>query len=240
PRNRLGRSLAGARIGVGALAAYGQRAAMAQAAIAAQIHQALDVHRHLAAKVTLHLVVPVDGLTDRQHFRIRQLMHAPVIRDVDLVHDLTRKLRANAVNVLQRDHHALVGWNIDASDAGHVALLGSFSPPQPAACCCRPDRTKTPGPAISSPTGTDRFDVQANWRRLWRNPREMSTPRWWFSWTKPASRAIHSARRYVPLPVPTHGSNEQPAGFFRSRPSRPRWMAARQPGGAVPRNGSSR
>src|ERR1700704_6010866 len=42
--DRLGRALAGAGIGVGALAADGQVFAMAQAAIATQIHQPLDIH----------------------------------------------------------------------------------------------------------------------------------------------------------------------------------------------------
>jgi hypothetical protein len=31
--------------------------------------------------------------------------------------------RANAVDILQPDHHALVGWDIDASDTGHVSSL---------------------------------------------------------------------------------------------------------------------
>ena len=39
----------------------------------------------------------------------------------DLFHDLLRKRRADAVDVLQRDDDALVGWNIDASDTGHAA-----------------------------------------------------------------------------------------------------------------------
>ena len=45
PAIGLGRALAGARIGVRALAADRQAAAMTQAAVAAEIHQPLDVHR---------------------------------------------------------------------------------------------------------------------------------------------------------------------------------------------------
>src|SRR5471030_1587724 len=41
--DRLGRSLARARIGVGALTAHRQAATMAQATVAAEIHQPLDV-----------------------------------------------------------------------------------------------------------------------------------------------------------------------------------------------------
>src|ERR1700748_2469355 len=43
----LGRPLAGAGVGVGALAADRQALAVTQAAIAAQVHQALDVHCHV-------------------------------------------------------------------------------------------------------------------------------------------------------------------------------------------------
>src|SRR5436305_12172494 len=41
--DRLGRTLAGAGVGVGALAADGKALAVTQAAIAGQVHQALDV-----------------------------------------------------------------------------------------------------------------------------------------------------------------------------------------------------
>ena len=51
PSNGLLRSLAGARIGAGALAAHGQIAAMAQTAIAADLDQPLDIHLHFAAQI---------------------------------------------------------------------------------------------------------------------------------------------------------------------------------------------
>src|SRR5262249_14566647 len=71
--DRLRRSLAGARIGVGALAADRQVAAMAQAAIAAEILQPLDVERDLAPQVALDDVVAVDHLADLQHFLVGEL-----------------------------------------------------------------------------------------------------------------------------------------------------------------------
>src|SRR3981081_1764658 len=49
--DRLGRTLARARIGVGALAAHRQSAAMTQAAIAAEVHQTLDVHAGFTTQV---------------------------------------------------------------------------------------------------------------------------------------------------------------------------------------------
>src|SRR5215468_11036408 len=51
--DRLGRSLAGAGIGVCALAAHREAATVAQPAIAAEIHQPLDVHRDIAPQVAL-------------------------------------------------------------------------------------------------------------------------------------------------------------------------------------------
>src|SRR5690242_3005145 len=120
PRDRLGRTLAGARIGMRALTADRQRAAMAQAAIGAKVHQPLDVHRHLAAEIAFDLVVAVDRLTDRQHLGVRQLVDATLHRNADLLHDLLGEGRADAMDVLQRDHDALVGWDVDASNTGHA------------------------------------------------------------------------------------------------------------------------
>src|SRR3954453_12781650 len=71
--DRLGRALAGARIGMRALAADRQRAAVTQAAVGAEVHEPLDVHRDFAAQVAFNLVIAVDGLADLQHFRVGQL-----------------------------------------------------------------------------------------------------------------------------------------------------------------------
>src|SRR5690606_2800260 len=76
PGDRLGLALAGARIGMRALAADGQALAMAQTAIAGEIHQALDVHRRIAAQVAFYRVVGIDGFADLQHFLIGQVLHA--------------------------------------------------------------------------------------------------------------------------------------------------------------------
>src|ERR1700761_2203013 len=56
----LGRPLAGAGVGVGALTADRQALAVAKAAIAAQVHQALDVHGYVAAQIAFHQIVAVD------------------------------------------------------------------------------------------------------------------------------------------------------------------------------------
>src|SRR5215204_3552824 len=120
--DRLRLALAGAGVGVGALAAHRQAAAVAQAPVGAEIHEPLDVHRHFAAQVALDDVVAVDGLADLKHFRVGQLADPALGRDADLVGDLLGLSRADTVDVLERDHDALVGRDIDACDAGHVSV----------------------------------------------------------------------------------------------------------------------
>src|SRR5207244_2636791 len=97
------RPLAGAGVGVGALAAHRQTAAVAQATIAAEIHQPLDVHGDLAPQVALDDVVPIDHFADLQHLLVGELRHAPLGRDADLVHDFLGLGRPDAIDVLERD-----------------------------------------------------------------------------------------------------------------------------------------
>src|SRR5260221_14565727 len=79
--DRLRRTFARTRVGVGALAAHRQSAAMAQAAIAAEIHQTLDVHAGLATQVAFDQIVAVDHFADLQDFLVAQLIDAAVIRN---------------------------------------------------------------------------------------------------------------------------------------------------------------
>src|SRR5690606_33147628 len=120
--DRLGRTLAGASVGVSALAADRQALTVTQAAIAGQVHQTLDVHRRLATQVAFDSVVAVDGFADLQDLRVGQLVHAASRLDADLGRDLLGVRRANAVDVLKRDFNALVGRNVDACDTGHEIL----------------------------------------------------------------------------------------------------------------------
>src|SRR5688572_26833826 len=132
--NGLRRTLAGAGIGVGALAVHRQALAVAQAPVAAEIHQPLYVHGDFAPKVALDHVVAVDHLADLQHLLVGQLRHPALRRGVDLLHDLTGVLLANAVDVLQRDDDALVGRNVYACNSRH-----EFTPVPPG---CGPRRSR--------------------------------------------------------------------------------------------------
>ena len=58
------RSLAGPRVLLGALAADGQALAVTKAAIAPVLDQPLDAHAHFTAKITLHLEVMIDVLSE--------------------------------------------------------------------------------------------------------------------------------------------------------------------------------
>src|SRR5499427_1279051 len=120
--DRLGRTLARARVGVGTLAAHRQAATMAQAAIAAEVHQTLDVDADLAAQVALDEIVAVDHFADLQNFLVGELADAAVQRDLHLLHDLASVSLADTMDVLKRDQHALVGRDVDAGDTGHGIL----------------------------------------------------------------------------------------------------------------------
>ena len=73
-----------------------------------------------AAQVALDHVVAVDGLADLQDFLVGELVDAPGVLDADLGHDLAGLRLADPMDVLQRDHDALVGGDVDASDTSHV------------------------------------------------------------------------------------------------------------------------
>src|SRR4029450_9068107 len=112
----LGWSLAGPRVGVGPLPAGWQSFAVTEAAIAAEIHQPLDIELNFAPQIALDHVIAVDDLANLEHLGIRELRHAPLGRQINLAHDILGNLGPDAMDVLQRDHHALVGWQIDARD----------------------------------------------------------------------------------------------------------------------------
>ena len=69
----LARTLAGAGIGLGALAADGQALAVTQAAVAADVHQTLDVHAHLGAQVAFDLVAGFDDAAELADFVVGEV-----------------------------------------------------------------------------------------------------------------------------------------------------------------------
>src|SRR5690348_1212619 len=83
PRDRLGLALAGARVGVRALAADREALAVAKPAVAGEVHQPLDVHRGLAAEVALDREVLVDRLADVQHLLVGEVLDPLLGRDAE-------------------------------------------------------------------------------------------------------------------------------------------------------------
>src|SRR6476646_6657685 len=108
-RDRLGLALAGARIGVRALAADRQALAVPQPAVAGEVHQPLDVHCRFAAKVALDGEVLVDRLADVQHLLVGEVLDPLFRTDAELIGDLPGRGAADSVDVGQRDLDALVG-----------------------------------------------------------------------------------------------------------------------------------
>ena len=107
---------------MGTLTAHRQPATMAQAAIAAEVHQTLDVHADFATKIALDQIVAVDHFADLQNFLVAQLADATVSRNLDLLHDFGRIPLTDAMDVLERDQHALVGRDIHTGNTGHELL----------------------------------------------------------------------------------------------------------------------
>src|SRR5690348_8904555 len=162
--DRLGRTLARARVGVGALAAHRQAATMAQAAIAAEVHQTLDVDADLAAQVALDEIVAVDHFADLQHFLVAELADAAIQRDLHLLHDLAGVPLADAMDVLKRDQHALVGRDVDAGDTGHGILSCHRHEAGISNCVssgrCPHTRTRLPNPLVSrGPASSDNYPI---------------------------------------------------------------------------------
>ena len=96
---------------------------MTQPAIAGQIHQALDVHCDFAAQVTLYSVAGVDRFTDLKNFLIGKILHPALGSNAQLGGDFGRLGGADAVNILERDHNALVGGDIDPRNTCHWFFL---------------------------------------------------------------------------------------------------------------------
>ena len=100
----LARSLAGAGVGVGALAANRQAAAVPQAAIGAHLDEALDVQRDFLAEIAFDRAFVFEGLTDVVDFLFGQVADL-LVRDRCRAR-CSKRLRpgpADAVDVGQPD-----------------------------------------------------------------------------------------------------------------------------------------
>src|SRR6478735_4183053 len=131
------RALTGARIGLGPLAAHRQATAVAQALVAADLDLAADVGLHLAAQIALHLEGGFDVVAQVGHLIVGQVLRAQVPVDAGGFQNLLGAGTADAVDVGQRDLHALIAREVYAHKSGHgcaipsVAEVWSQSVPSP-------------------------------------------------------------------------------------------------------------
>src|SRR6185295_9792897 len=128
-RDRPGLALAGARVGVRALAADGEPLAVPQPAVAGEVHQPLDVHRRLAAEVALDLVALVDRLADLADLLVGEVLDALFRRDPELGGDVLGRGAADSVDIGQRDFHALVGGDVHPGNTSHSLPFFSSTGP---------------------------------------------------------------------------------------------------------------
>src|SRR5437868_917227 len=117
--DRLGRTFAGACIGMRALAPDRKAFPMPEAPVAAEVHQPLDIHRHFAAEVAFDKVVPIDRLADLDHLGIGQVVDPAVFGDPHLFADFPGLGGADAMDVAKPDLDALLRGNVGAGDARH-------------------------------------------------------------------------------------------------------------------------
>src|SRR5690606_19568329 len=130
--DRSRRTLAGARVGLGALAAHRQALAVTQAAVAAEVHQALDIHGDVATQVALDDVVAVDALADARHLVVGQLVDPALARDAHVLADPGRHRPADAVDVGQGNLDPFLRRNVDPSNTCHFAnSLNAADPGRP-------------------------------------------------------------------------------------------------------------
>src|SRR5690554_6900772 len=99
--------LARACVRMSALPANGKIAPMPKTPVATEIHQALDVHRDLTTKITLDLVVKVDRLANLTDLVLVEIIGELILGDPRHAADLRRAMRADSVNVLERNHNML-------------------------------------------------------------------------------------------------------------------------------------
>jgi hypothetical protein len=103
----------GAGVRVRALPAYRQIQPVPDTSVTADFTQPADVERHLAAKLTLNLVFPVDNLADAAQFVLRQITDSNRTVHPRAVQNLIAGRLANPKYTLQSYEDRLLNRNVD-------------------------------------------------------------------------------------------------------------------------------
>src|SRR5260370_31959521 len=117
------RALAGARVGVRALAAHRQVAAVADPAVGLNFDQPADVHLDLLAEIAFHAAFLFDFLAEMVDFIFRQVANLLRVIDIRLGGELHRALLPDAIDRGQPDPKALLRRKIYTCDTLHAILL---------------------------------------------------------------------------------------------------------------------
>src|SRR5690606_26516516 len=122
------RTLAGAGIGPGALAAKRKAATVTKAAVAGQVHQTLDGHADFTAEVALYRELADFGAQAldvrlRKVADLRGRIHACGIAD------LLRTGTANAVDALQPNPDVFLGRQVDTCNTRHARISNCLGRP---------------------------------------------------------------------------------------------------------------
>src|SRR6478609_4927055 len=121
------RTLAGARVGLGALAADREAHAVAATLVAADLDLAADVRLDLTSEVTLDLEVGLDLVAKLDQLLVTERVDPGVRVDAGGGQELLGAGTADAVDVGECDLDALVAREVDTNEACHVAFPCLFS-----------------------------------------------------------------------------------------------------------------
>jgi hypothetical protein len=95
---------------------------MPEPPVTPEVHQPLDTHRDVSAEITLHLMVPIDNLTNPHDLGVGQLVDPLFPGNTPLRADLLRRASTDAVNVRERDLDSFLSRNVYASNARQKRL----------------------------------------------------------------------------------------------------------------------
>src|SRR5438128_2652869 len=120
----LARAFAGARVGLGALAANRQPAQMANPTIALDTLKPFQIHADFPAQIAFNNTFGIlDGMNDLGELLFSQVLGANAGIDIGAGENILRVAGPDAINVSQGDLDALVRWNFYSDDASHKLFL---------------------------------------------------------------------------------------------------------------------
>src|SRR5215831_15862246 len=116
-------ALAGAGVGLRALAVHGQAPPVADALIAPDLHLAPDVGLHLTAQVSFDPVGGLDPVAELDHVIIGEVMDPDVAADAGGLQRLERTGAPDSIDVREGDLKALVAREVNTNQSCHLRAV---------------------------------------------------------------------------------------------------------------------